>query len=464
MLFGGIILFKKRGEWIADIDVSVHFAMRTTLNMPQNERICCQLGDGLVSTWTFLAPEARIHPYDLRPFTLETMLWDIGIILTLVVSLIQDPLSTKKNNIEPIVFTLSNIGPKFNRTLFNLLPLSEYLSADAVTMIYICSQSNPEMRLQMFINFWKNLNQRRHFLIWNSQINYDMNKRCNEGHRCNIPVEFNSFINNTALKIQEDLDIIASPQKPNFCHVEVFFYRLYSYRLPKLSYKFDDKVGMKMDNFKVVTTILEEYKRLLEAKNDWERKEYLKYLLMRIFAPIYQLKMEALDEHNEMRDTVVYDHSPMGPGKFLNMWNIFFDGLQNTKEYLGCDFMELYNSSSQYFVPIRSIPKLEGHYSVDKLECYFKAFGIFIYMTVITLMINFPNFGTLHDGVAALEKVFIGKFPPFFIRFLLHKNIGKGHWWYRHTSDPEIIPNLLDWTLLHTEQMKEDMPEMVQNR
>lgn len=118
---------------------------------------------------------------------------------------------------------MSNIGSNFNKMLFDWLALSDALSANAITMVYLCTRSDPVERLQMFTNFFKNLNQRSQFSMWNSKIAYEANKYRNENKQNEIPIEFKNFITNTAIKIQKDMDIIISLRDLNFCHVEVFF-------------------------------------------------------------------------------------------------------------------------------------------------------------------------------------------------------------------------------------------------
>lgn len=218
-------------------------------------------------------------------------------------------------------------------------------------------------------------------------------------------------------------------------------------------------MGMRKDSIGVVRTIINEYRKLLYIEDDSDRTENVKCLLSIIFAPIYRFEMTT-----QNKDKIVEEYRPHGLGKFLDMWNVFFDGLLDTKEHLGCNLLEPYSPDSQYFVPTRVIPKLDDNKKKDEakkhtLESHFKSLGIFVFLTVVNQMINFPNIGNLHDATTALDKIFIGKFPPFFIRFLLHRGIGKGHWWYRYSRASDTLPATLDGALLYADLM--DMPDLV---
>lgn len=96
MLFGGIVLFQRKNEWLTAIDVSVCFTLHGTFNMHRNDGFCFSLGGRLMETKALLSPETRNDYYPSRTRTLETMLWELGIIISMVLVLNQDLFVSKR--------------------------------------------------------------------------------------------------------------------------------------------------------------------------------------------------------------------------------------------------------------------------------------------------------------------------------------------------------------------------------
>lgn len=120
--------------------------------------------------------------------------------------------------------TLSNIGPNTDRKgLIQLLPLTDIVSADAVSLFYLCTQYTPEARLQMFSNFFQYIQKKKDpkVLIWNTHLIHGANKHRNETQKDAGHIEMSKFINEQSLGIKKDLDIITDIQMSDKINIEV---------------------------------------------------------------------------------------------------------------------------------------------------------------------------------------------------------------------------------------------------